>query len=149
MVTALTVPDDHQAETTVVACAAASRKGTRLARERITPDDIWDPKLARIYRAALELGDDEQLNGVSEGSLTDRLRRIADTADVALPELLAIVHDRPVQWDTSDSYAQRVADAARRRQVMTVCARVYNELAGGSRIDEIADELRRLDGVLC
>lgn len=150
MVTAaLAVPHDREAETTVVACAAASRTGARLASERVNPDDIWDPKLARIYRAALKVGDDEPLNGTDEDGLTARLQRIAATAGVPIAELRALVADRPVMWDTAGGYARRVTDAARRRNVMTVCARVYNELAGGSRIDDVADELRRLDGVLC
>lgn len=133
---ALLIPHDAWAAEAVTACAVASPRGAALARARIEPDDLWDPRLIRIYRAALAVECVEP---------DERISAVAAATAIPLADIERMVDDRPVMWDTSGAFARRVVDAARRRAVMTYAASLYNKIGSGARLDELADEMRRLE----
>jgi replicative DNA helicase len=137
----LETPWDEWAERAVAACAVASRRGADLAAERLTVDAFWSPRLRRLFEAALTV--DRSLD--QEG----RIMAVVEATGVPECEVRALVEDRPVMWDTSGGFAARVADAARRRAVMTLCARVYNELGRGARLAEVAAEVRQIEEAGC
>ena len=143
----LEVPYDEYAEQTVAACAVASRRGAQLAAERLKPQHFWHPKYRSLFEAAVAL--DEE-SGVTEEGLASRERRVAAITGVPLPEIGRLVYDRPVQWDTSGSYARRVARGALARHVMAVCAQTYNELGAGANpgkvIASLVEEVAHLEG---
>lgn len=132
----LAVPTDEWAERAVTACAVATRRGCDLARARVRPGDMWDPKLRRIYQAALTL---EPLLDQEE-----RVRAVALASESSMDELTQLIEDRPVEWDTNGGFARRVIDAARRRALMEVCAHTYNALGTGSRLEDIEEMVGEL-----
>lgn len=136
----LTVPEDPWAETTVVGCAVASRRGAELARARIEAEDIWNSRLRRLYEAALEL---DQVSDHDQ-----RIESVANLTGIPAEEIFALVDDRPCMVDASGAFAKRVLDASLRRAVMTHCARVYNELAAGARLEEIAPMVAKIEKAL-
>jgi replicative DNA helicase len=135
--TGLEVPADAWAEGAVVGCAVASIRGADLASARIEASDIWDPRLRRIYEAALDL----------DPSLNEEARICAVMAATGLPEsdICRLVDGRPVQWDTAGGFARRVIDAARRRALMGLASDIYNSLGAGARLDEVARLVRELE----
>jgi hypothetical protein len=138
----LQIPTDTWAEGALTGCAIASRRGADLARARVEPGDLWDPRLACMYRAAL----DDALTGI--GDVEARVLAVAALAGIDESEVARVVDDRPVMWDVNGGFARRVLDAAKRRAVMTHCAKAYNQLAGGARLNEVADLIRRIEAAL-
>lgn len=139
----LRAPFDGYAESVIAGCATASRRGARLAQNRLAPDDFWDPRLRRIFEAALDI--DDSLDGISEDSSQERLRIVADRATVPLPDIRRLVSDRPVQWDTTGTYADKIARAAQARKVMALCAQIYNDLGAGTPLHDITPKLAQIE----
>jgi hypothetical protein len=109
----------ERAERTIAAVAALSRRGARLASERIPADAFHDPRCARVVQVGCTMPDEY-----------DRVRQVAEVAGV-WPAWLAEATDQcPVMQDLAGSFAAEVVEAAdRRRQALA-----------------LADELERLTG---
>jgi len=135
-VTVLEVPSDPWAEAAITGCAIASIRGADLAQRRLRADDLWDPRLRRMFVAAVEL---EQIGE------EDRIPAVADATSIPEAEVARLVNDRPVMWDLSGGFARRVRDAASRRAAMGAAARVYNAIAAGARLEEVAAEIHQLE----
>lgn len=135
------VPYDKWPTRTVVGCTVATPKGARLAAARVKPVDIWDPRLRRIFEAAIGLGD-------AVDDENRRIQAIATVAGVDVAEVERLVAERPCMWDLNGGFAQRVVDESRRRQVMALAAKIYNAIEEGAMLDEIGDDLRHLEAVV-
>ena len=120
---------DH-AERVVVACAIASPHGAQLAAVRVTPAMFRDARYRALFTAAVAcpLVDPD-----------DRIHDVAHTTGQHHLEVARIVDDRPVMWDTSGGYADRVAAAHERRNQATVLLAQLDDLG----IDVHAVELAR------
>jgi hypothetical protein len=136
----IVVPYDQWAEEAVVACAIASDRAARLAENRVEVRDIWCPWARRLYEAALALDPSLDLNA--------RIEAAAVEAAVDVRRVRTLVEDRPVMCDVSGGFARRVADTARRRTLMTIAARLYNELGHGARLEDVAAEVRQIESAL-
>ena len=79
-----------------------------------------------------------QHGAVDENRLEERISCIARRANVDLGWLERIASERPVMYDTAGSYACRVVDASRRRQVMHAAAEVFNKLGAGASLDDLS-----------
>lgn len=131
----LQAPFDRWAEEAVVGCAVASKRGAALAAERLDSDDFYNPRHARLFAAAVALESSDQ---------DERVADVSRVAEVDQAEVERLVDARPVAWDRNGSFAARVLDASRRRQIMATAAEVYNAVAAGARLEEIAPLLRTL-----
>lgn len=105
---AATVPRDDRAEEVIAAVATISHIGALAATDRLTSDDFFDPRAAAVFGVSL--------NPELPGQLDARIAAIAEAADVWPLWLAEVVRRCPVQWDITGSFADRVADAARRRR---------------------------------
>ena len=97
----------EQAEQVVAGCALASRHGAALAARRLTASQFHDPRARGLFTAAVVC------------DLVDQDDRVHDCAlDAGIDPRWAedAVRGRPVQWDTSGSYAARVSAAATARR---------------------------------
>ena len=135
----LEVPHDAWSEAAVVGCAIASLYGATLAKGRIEAQDIWDPRLRRMFEAALKV----ELSGQDE-----RIEAVAAEIGIPAVEIARVVDDRPAQWDSSGGFAARVLDAAKRRAVMQHAAELHNALGRGARLEEIAPQVSRIEAAL-
>jgi replicative DNA helicase len=135
----LTIPEDRWAEQVVVGCAIASIKGAQLARTRVCAADFYGPRHARLFAVTVTLDD--------VGDPDDRARVAADRAEVPQMEVDRIVASRSLQWDRRGTFAGRVADAAARRRLLTICAEIHNALGGGSTLAEVTPMLKDLERI--
>lgn len=134
--TRLTIPEAVDAERDIAGCCAASRHGAVLAHQRLSVSDFYTPGAGRVFAAAVA----PELAGLGHD---ERVKRLAELADVDLRWLERCVWDRPVQVDVTGSVAHQVKDAARRRQLMRVASDAYALAAGG----DVAEALHRLEEV--
>jgi xanthine dehydrogenase molybdopterin-binding subunit B len=128
------------AEETVAGCAVATKHGADLARARIDSSDFWNRGPRRLFEAALDITIDDH---------DGRLRAVAESAGLAETDVARMVDDRAVMFDINGSFAARVRDASLRRQVLQLCADVFNAVGGGARLDEIRPRLLELDQLAC
>ncbi len=80
------------------------------------------------------------------GACSGTVASIADEAMVDEADVWAMIRERAVIHDTSGSYARRVLDASRRRQMMAVALDVYNALGEGGALAEAVAVLDSVGG---
>lgn len=99
---------DTEAEEVVAGCAVATRYGADLAVWWLDEDDFANPAMWWLIDAALAHRDLVDLE--------ERIDACADTAGQSPVTVADLVRRRPVMWDSAGTYANRVAEAARRRR---------------------------------
>jgi replicative DNA helicase len=122
------IPYDEEAEKNVAACCAMTPAGRALAGQRLSTVSFYLPAAARVFAVSSP-------SGWMVPSGADRIdRRVASVAAAAaidVRDLRQWVADCPVAVDTAGAYAVRVADAARRRQLMTLASDLHVAAAEG------------------
>jgi hypothetical protein len=126
------IPYDEDAETIVVAHAIWSGESASAAGRMLDATDFYDQGLARIFDAAIQLGN---LRSVSR-----RIEILAEALDLSEHHLETIAARRPGA-DFGD-WRRRVRELARRRRLMGLAAHLYN---GAAHVEiSTLDELVRL-----
>ena len=118
---------DPAAELIVVGCAVDNAWGSRLAHQRLTADDFYDPALARLFHVTPDLptvAPDHQADPWQPLLWQQRARQAAVLAEVPEQQVHALLQIRTVLVDESGRYARRVARAseARRRRAQLAAA---------------------------
>ncbi len=106
---------DPQAEETVAACAAFSRRGATLAAGRLGAQHFHDPRCWAIVAASVDVPD-ACPPGVDEAEGWWRETTVAETANVWPDTLRDWCRRAPCAWDSAGTFADRVIAAHERRQ---------------------------------
>ncbi len=106
---------DPQAEETVAACAAFSRRGATLAAGRLDAQHFHDPRCWAIVAASAGVPD-ACPPGVDDAEGWWRENTVAQAANVWPAVLRDWSRRAPCAWDTAGTFADRVVAAHGRRQ---------------------------------
>ncbi len=142
----LKIPVDEEAEAGLVACCVDSHVAFLLAASRVQSDDFYVPRHRRLFDACASLG---RLDGPSWDTRNERVVEAARIAGVAEKELRKMLDERTTSDDKAGRLAARIVDARRRRDLMSLTARVYNAVAVGARLDEVEPLLDQLRTFPC
>lgn len=125
---------DPVAELTVVACAIDNPHASDLAHERLTADQFADPALAALFTITPDLpivAPDHAADPWQPLLWQLRARQAASLTGLPHTQVLALLEQRAVMFDTNGNYAFRVARAALLRQQRAQLIEALQDLDGG------------------
>ena len=133
--TSLPVPADQHAEESLAVIVAESDRGAGLAIEHgVRPEMFHLPSARRVFAAVVTRREDllaAEAAAAPGWRLAARLDLAGQLAAVDRATLRRWAEECPVALDALGVIAQRVRDAARRRQAMSVAADLYRAAAVG------------------
>lgn len=164
------VPVAEITERALAGVCASSRRGAWLAHWSLVPEDFYELRYRKVFESsvkpeieAAEAAADVQtwLEAVSAGEVSvdasarsvllargipreeARLAAISELSGVPVDELRRWVDERPTHADTTGRLAREVAEASRRRKLMSLCS-LLHRAAGEADEHELRSQTRAM-----